>query len=136
MSERLSAQAMASPASTSTIHSPAFPAFPALAVGFKRCFLAIQTARRRNRRRVKPIQFHGATSGLGSRVSCRDRRPMTTYLIVTAYALLTFFVVVPAGQILQRYDETKSAAMFAIVVIAWPIISCCRRCRVHGLAEG
>jgi len=43
-------------------------------------------------------------------------------LAVIVYALLTFFIVAPAGRIMQRFDETRSATMFVVVLVAWPII--------------
>ncbi len=44
------------------------------------------------------------------------------YLAVLGYAALSLIICLPAGRIMQRFDETRSATMFVVVLIAWPAI--------------
>jgi MFS family permease len=46
-------------------------------------------------------------------------------LAVIVYAALSLIVCLPAGRIMQRFPEMRSAKAFVLVVAAWPIIMIC-----------
>lgn len=47
---------------------------------------------------------------------------MIAYLILTIYALVTAVICIPAGRLMLQFPKTRSAGIFAIVILLWPAI--------------